>query len=93
MSASDELDWPVKYPWSLLPRGGSRPFVPDTGKWKKNPRRGQVGYGFLDNDENEWVPAPGATLESFHWDVQHTDGTHTNIRPDGEVHHGPDNFP
>ena len=36
-------------------------------------------------------PASGRE-EDLHWDVQHLDGTHTNVRPDGEIHHGQDNF-
>jgi hypothetical protein len=24
--------------------------------------------------------------------VQHPSGLHTNVRPDGEIHHGDDNF-
>ncbi len=31
-------------------------------------------------------------LDDFHWDVQHADGSHTNIGLDGQVKHGPDNF-
>ena len=27
------------------------------------------------------------------WDVQHPDGSHTNVGEDGEITHGPDNFP
>jgi hypothetical protein len=91
MSASEDDDWPVKYPWRLLPRGGSHPFVPNGKDWLKNPRRG-VTKGYLDADENDWVPARVPRLEDFHWDVRHLDGTHTNVSPNGEIHHGPDNF-
>jgi len=88
-------DWPAKYPWKLLPRSGRRPFVPPLrGDWLKNPPRGPQ-RGYVDDAGNEWVPhpPPGGLLEDFHWDVQHPDGRHTNVRPDGEIHHGDDNFP
>lgn len=89
-------DWPVKHPWRLLPRGGTHPFVPPPLKrWRKNPVRGK-GDGYLDASGNEWRPHhdPSGDPESLHWDgdVQHPNGKHTNIRPDGEVHHGEDNF-
>jgi hypothetical protein len=60
----------------------------------KNPPRGPQG-GYLDAQGNEWVPHPhpGGREGDFHWDVQHPNGSHTNVRPDGEVHHGDDNFP
>jgi hypothetical protein len=87
-------DWPFKYPWRLLPRGGAYPYVPPRPDWLRNPPRGPQG-GYLDDDGNEWIPgaAPDGREEAFHWDVQHPDGSHTNIRPNGEVHHGADNYP
>src|SRR5437867_1747634 len=82
--------WPQKYPWNLLPRAGRRAFVPPRRDWVRNPPRGpQAGY--LDERGNEWVPHRSPHAE-FHWDVQHPDGTHANVTPDGEVHHGDDNF-
>ncbi len=87
--------WPTKYPWRLLPRTGLHPFVPPSGRnWLKKPPRGPQN-GYLDDGGNEWVPhppPPGGGPEDFHWDVQHPDRRHTNLRPDGEVHHGDDNF-
>jgi len=92
MASAD--DWPTKYPWRLLPRRGTHPYVPpQRGDWLSNPPRGpQAGY--LDADGNEWVPHlhPSGREEDFHWDVQHPSGLHTNVRPDGEIHHGDDNF-
>ena len=88
-------DWPQKYPWKLLPRGGKHPFVPPKGvNWLKCPKRG-LENGYVDAYENEWVPHhPASGIEDdLHWDVEHSDGRHTNIRPDGDVHHGNDNFP
>jgi len=60
----------------------------------KNPPRGPQG-GYLDDVGNEWVPhpAPSGREEDFHWDVEHPGGSHTNVGPDGEIHHGADNFP
>jgi hypothetical protein len=86
--------WPAKYPWRLLPRGGSHPYVPPKRRnWLNNPPRGGQN-GYLDDDGNEWVPHPDPSgrEEDFHWDVQHPEGEHTNVRPDGEVDHGSDNF-
>lgn len=83
--------WPAKYPWRLLPRSGSRPYIPPRPDWWKNPPRGPQG-GYIDASGNEWVPHPRGQPEDFHWDVQHPSGLHTNVRPDGEVDHGDDNF-
>ncbi len=89
-------DWPTKYPGNLLPNGGLHPFVPPKGSdWIKNKPRGPRD-GFIDADGNLWVPhppPPSDDPDDFHWDVQHADGTHTNIAPDGTIHHGADNFP
>jgi hypothetical protein len=87
------MRWPTKYPW-LLPRGGSHLFIPPKGRWPQHPPRGPQN-GYLDCDGNEWKPHPHSDgrEEDFHWDVEHPDGNHTNVRPDGEIHHGPDNFP
>jgi hypothetical protein len=88
-------DWPTKYPWRLLPRDGRHPFVPPGRKdWLKNPPRGLNG-GYADAHYHEWKPhlPPGGGEEALHWDVQHRDGRHTDVRPDGEIHHGDDNFP
>jgi hypothetical protein len=84
-------DWPPKYPWRLLPRNGSHPYVPPRPDWLKNPPRGPQG-GYIDADGNEWVPHPSDRPDDFHWDVQHPNRQHTNVRPDGEIHHGDDNF-
>lgn len=88
------IGWPEKYPWRLLPRTGKHPFVPPKGrKFPKNPLRGKQ-HGYVDVEGNEWRPHRGSSGEphDLHWDVQHLDGTYTNVRLDGQVHHGPDNF-
>jgi hypothetical protein len=84
--------WPAKYPWNLLPHSGPHPFVPPQRRdWLKNPLRGPNG-GYVDARGNEWVPHVGPTGLD-HWDVQHPNGSHTNVRTDGNIHHGPNHFP
>jgi hypothetical protein len=93
MSQAEE-DWPTKYPWRLPPRGDTHPYVPPKrGHWVRNAWRG-LGGGYRDRDDNEWVPHYPASgrEEDLHWDVQHPNGTHTNVRPDGELPHGDDHF-
>jgi hypothetical protein len=89
-----------------LPRGGSHPFEPKKGQRLSEPVQCDPGGGgclprrkatvnrerdgsFVDKHGNrwQWDPVKGE------WDVQHKDGTHTNVSPDGEVTHGPNNFP
>ena len=51
--------------------------------------------GYEDADGNIWVWNPPGSPTAHggpHWDVQHKDGSHTNVNPDGSVR-GPDNFP
>jgi hypothetical protein len=76
-----------------LPQGGSRPYVPPK-KSRGQPHRvrGDRGYGYEDEHGNVWVWDPRGHAGP-HWDVQHPDGSHTNVYPDGEVHQGKDNFP
>jgi hypothetical protein len=83
-----------------LPTGGDRPYVPPKnshGKPKKVPAGGRGGAkGYEDADGNIWVwnPPGGRTSHGgAHWDVQHPDGSHTNVDPDGRITHGDDNFP
>jgi hypothetical protein len=76
-----------------LPQRGSRPYVPPK-KSRGQPHRvrGDRGYGYEDEHGNVWVWDPRGHAGP-HWDVQHPDGSHTNVYPDGEVHQGKDNFP
>ena len=69
-----------------LPRGGDRPYVPP-GRGKSDRERGKPGY--LDKYRNRWE---WDRLHKDHWDVQHKNGKHTNVTPDGTVL-GDDNFP
>jgi len=75
---------------SRLPTGGDYPFVPQKGQNLSNPRSIAREDGWpVDADGNrwEWDNVKGE------FDVQHPDGSHTNIGPDGEVTHGETNFP
>lgn len=74
-----------------LPTGGERPYSPPK-QGRGNPVRVKGG-GFVDEDGNiwQWAP-PGQQHGGPHWDVQHPDGSHTNVAPDGTVI-GKDNFP
>jgi hypothetical protein len=66
------------------------------GQPKKVPagRRGGA-KGYEDADGNTWIWNPPGSPTAHggpHWDVEHKDGSHTNVNPDGSVR-GPDNFP
>jgi hypothetical protein len=82
-----------------LPQGGDRPYVPpksSRGQPKKVPagRRGGA-KGYEDADGNIWIWNPPGSPTAHggpHWDVEHKDGSHTNVNPDGSIR-GPDNFP
>ena len=64
--------------------------APKRRDWIKNPPRGP-NNGYVDADGNEWVPHSSPSGLD-HWDVQHSNGRHTNVRTDGQVDHGADNF-
>lgn len=72
-----------------LPSGGQRPYVPPKKGYGK-PQRVRGG-GFEDSNGNVWKWDPSGHAGP-HWDVQHPDGSHTNVAPDGTVI-GKDNFP
>jgi len=74
-----------KHPKDKLPVGGPRPYVSPEKNGKIVSRR---GGGYVDATGNIWQ----WDGHGRHWDVQHADGTHTNVASDGHVHHGPDNF-
>jgi hypothetical protein len=51
-------------------------------KWNGNKVRLRGHYGYPDNAGNIWVPTnPGNAHGGSHWDVQHPDGSHTNVYP------------
>lgn len=76
-----------RHPKNQLPHEGPRPFRPADPSGKIESRRGRPGYPDSDGNVWEWDG------RRSHWDVQHADGRHTNVRPDGTIDHGPDNFP
>ncbi len=89
--AQERPTWPTRRPWDKLLRRGTHPYVPPRRDWLHNPPRGEED-GYLDADDNEWKPHITPDPGDFPWDVHHPDGSHTNVRPDGEVQTGPDNF-
>lgn len=81
----------LKHPRSELPTGGERRYVPPKQKGNPEVVRSPGGKGSIDADGNEWEWARDQH-GGPHFDVQHPDGTHTNVGPDGNVI-GKDNFP
>jgi RHS repeat-associated protein len=71
-----------------LPTGGKHPYVSSDTKTGK-PVKLKGNQGYRDCNGNRWVKDP----QKGEWDVQHPDGTHTNVGENGEVTHGEDNFP
>lgn len=57
-------------------------FVPPKN-WDSEKVRTRGGqYGYPDKKGNVWVPTnPGNAHGGSHWDVQHKDGSHTNVYP------------
>ena len=74
-------------PGAALPTGGSFPY--NSGLPGNQPNRLRGGQGFRDRYGNRWVWDP----QKGEWDVQHPDGSHTNVGPNGELTHGANNFP
>ena len=79
----------LKYPKNQLPNSGDRPYVPSDYKGAPEVVPNPEGKGFVDEDGNvwEWSRDPHG---GPHWDVQHPDGSHTNVFPDGRVPPGQD---
>jgi hypothetical protein len=78
-----------KYPRSQLPTQGTYPYVPPKQKGSPGIVKNPHGPGYVDKDGNIWVwdqRGHGGP----HWDVEHPDGKHTNVYPDGEAHQGKD---
>ncbi len=71
-----------------LPKGGDRPYEPPKKSYGE-PKKLPGNQGYEDRHGNRWG---WDKLHKDHWDVQHKDGTHTNVFPDGRVR-GEDNFP
>lgn len=81
----------LPHPANQLPVAGDHPYVPPSRAGNPELVRAPHGGGYLDEAGNvwEWARDPHG---GPHWDVQHPDGTHTNVYPDGVVHQGADNF-
>jgi RHS repeat-associated protein len=80
-----------KHPASELPTGGSRPYRPPKQRGNPEVVKNPGGKGWVDEYDNVWEWAHDQH-GGPHWDVQHDDGSHTNVTPEGEVI-GEDNFP
>lgn len=53
-----------------------------------DPVHAPKGGGYIDKNGDiwKWSPDPtGKTPGGGHWDVQHPDGSHTNVKPDGSI--------
>lgn len=66
-----------------LPTGGDRSYIPPK-KGRGQPIWDAESGGFLDAYGNVWVWAK-AKHGGDHWDVQHPDGSHTNVASNGTV--------
>lgn len=80
----------LRHPVNQLPVGGTHAYEPPAhagaGEYVSSPQG-----GYLDRFGNRWEWAHDAH-GGPHWDVQHPNGKHTNVYPDGMVHQGRDNF-
>ena len=76
----------VADPGRLPLRQGSYAYVPPTGD---EPVKAQGEGGFVDHKDNVWKWARRNNQAGFceHWDVEHPNGKHSNITPEGDVHH------
>ena len=90
LQEQNKPDWVVS--GHRLPRRGvDRSYVPPkTGHGKPVKVSGER-YGWIDCDDNIWEWAKDQHAGP-HWDVQHPDGSRTNVTEDGVVTHGDDNF-
>jgi len=66
-----------------LPKSGDRPYIPPK-KGRGQPVWDANKGGFVDEYGNVWVWAK-AKHGGDHWDVEHPDGSHTNVAPNGRV--------
>ena len=91
--APDSGVLPIQANWPThLPKAGERPYSPPKD-YHGRVERNRAGH-YVDREGNIWEwKSRERGGEPPHWDVQHRDGSHTNVLPDGKVWHGPDNFP
>jgi RHS repeat-associated protein len=76
------VNWPPH-----LPGSGSKRYIPPKSTHGKAERNHQGEYVDQWGNRYRWDPVKGE------WEVQHRDGSHTNVGVDGEITHGDDNFP
>lgn len=83
----------LSYPQKYLPTGGDHPYVPPRRAGNPEVVRWSEGGegGFEDTYGNRWEWA-SEQHAGPHWDVQHSNGAHTNVYPDGIVHQGKNKF-
>jgi hypothetical protein len=88
---------PLRSHQNDLPTAGDHPYIPPKGVGGDISKAwDNAGKGFRDAGGNIWTWAPpGAMHGGAHWDVEHADGSHTNVGLNGNVIGGPrkDNFP
>jgi Domain of unknown function (DUF4157)/Pretoxin HINT domain len=78
----------LKYPKNKLPTGGTFPYESPLPSGDVANAPGGT-HGYLDANGNVWQvdPTKARTGRFFEWDVQHPDGTHTNVGEDGNITH------
>jgi hypothetical protein len=87
VAQASAADLPLN-PGQVVP--GGRIYIPPKSGRGQPVRKGK---GFVDAKGNVWEWARGGAQHGGpHWDVQHPDGSHTNVAPNGKVI-GKDNFP
>lgn len=77
---------------TILPCGGKHPYTLKRA-WRDQPKKVRDGYEDASGNTWPWHQQDG---QKGHWDVQIGKGKnpkHTNVGEDGQVDHGPDNFP
>jgi hypothetical protein len=82
----------LAHPRSELPTEGQRRYMPPHQRGNPEIVNNPQGAGYIDADGNVWIWAHDQHAGP-HWDVQHPNGGHTNVGPDGSVIGNRDNFP
>ncbi|MBU1109987.1 MAG: hypothetical protein KKB51_25120 [Candidatus Riflebacteria bacterium] len=83
--SADKDEKPAKEPGQPTETDGFKPKKNWNGQKVKSPNGND--YGYPDKKGNVWVPTGTGTGAHGgpHWDVQHPNGTHTNVYPGGLV--------
>jgi hypothetical protein len=81
------LNWTVSN-GAQLPSEGPFPYNPPKGSHGQPQKvRGTSSYRDADGDVWQWDPVKSE------WDVEHPDGSHTNVSQSGRITHGKNNAP